>query len=102
MLSFFIRPAIQKRIGNLEAHQSPHRRFQSADEVKSASQAELTDMAKMDYKKVSMSFTSDEMKLPVPLINTTNERRLDQGHKTTLLCGKWDIEDISSELDDGG
>ncbi|GFV21004.1 hypothetical protein TNCV_2280482 [Trichonephila clavipes] len=41
------------------------------------------------------------MKLPVRLINTTNERRLVEGHETTPLRVKGDIEDISSEVDDG-
>ncbi|GFV84193.1 putative DD41D transposase [Trichonephila clavipes] len=35
------------------------RRFQSADEVKSASQAALKDITKMDSRNVSMNFTSD-------------------------------------------
>ncbi|GFW46097.1 hypothetical protein TNCV_3277141 [Trichonephila clavipes] len=39
-------------------------------------------------------------KLPVRLINTTNERRLVQGHETALRV-KGDIEDVSSELDWG-
>ncbi|GFU88211.1 transposable element Tcb1 transposase [Trichonephila clavipes] len=40
-----------------------------------------------------------ETKLPVRLINTTNERRLVQGHETTPLRVKWDIEDVYSEMD---
>ncbi|GFU37814.1 hypothetical protein TNCV_1063521 [Trichonephila clavipes] len=40
------------------------------------------------------------MKLLVRLINTTNERRLVQGHETPLRI-KWDIKDVSSELDNG-
>ncbi|GFV36091.1 hypothetical protein TNCV_346071 [Trichonephila clavipes] len=39
-----------------------------------------------------------ETKLPVRLINTTNERRLVQGHETPRKV-KGDIEDVSSELD---
>ncbi|GFV21005.1 uncharacterized protein TNCV_2280481 [Trichonephila clavipes] len=46
-------------------------------------------------------FELQEMKLPVRLINTTNERRLVEGHETTPLRVKGDIEDISSEVDDG-
>ncbi|GFU54313.1 hypothetical protein TNCV_576891 [Trichonephila clavipes] len=45
-------------------------------------------------------FKLQEMKLPVRLINTTNERRLVQGHETPLR-DKGDIEDVSSELDNG-
>ncbi|GFW69519.1 hypothetical protein TNCV_488651 [Trichonephila clavipes] len=41
-----------------------------------------------------------KMKLPVRLINTTNERRLVQGLETPLSV-KRDIEDVSSELDNG-
>ncbi|GFU46035.1 hypothetical protein TNCV_4692221 [Trichonephila clavipes] len=37
----------------------------------------------------------------VTLIKTTNERRLVQGHETPLRV-KRDIEDVSSELDNGG
>ncbi|GFV15349.1 ig-like domain-containing protein [Trichonephila clavipes] len=43
-----------------------------------------------------------ETKLPVRLINTTNERRLFQGHERTPLRVKGDIEDVSSELDNEG
>ncbi|GFU88208.1 uncharacterized protein TNCV_846011 [Trichonephila clavipes] len=43
-----------------------------------------------------------ETKLPVRPINTTNERRLVQGHETTSLRVKGDIEDVSSELDNTG
>ncbi|GFY23943.1 hypothetical protein TNCV_4896241 [Trichonephila clavipes] len=39
--------------------------------------------------------------LPVRLINTTNERRLVQGHETTPLRVKGDIEVVSSKLGDG-
>ncbi|GFW71221.1 hypothetical protein TNCV_536391 [Trichonephila clavipes] len=39
-----------------------------------------------------------ETKLPVRLINTTNEWRLFQGHETTPLRVKGDIEDVCSEL----
>ncbi|GFW50605.1 hypothetical protein TNCV_2889071 [Trichonephila clavipes] len=46
-------------------------------------------------------FELQETKLPVRLINTTNERRLVQGNETTLLKVKGDIEDVSSELDNG-
>ncbi|GFS52552.1 protein polybromo-1 [Trichonephila clavipes] len=42
-----------------------------------------------------------QVKLPVQLINTTNEWRLVQGHETTPLRVKGDIEDVSSELDNG-
>ncbi|GFS96390.1 hypothetical protein TNCV_17241 [Trichonephila clavipes] len=35
------------------------------------------------------------------LVNTTNERRLVQGHETQLRV-KEDIEDVSSELDNRG
>ncbi|GFV07720.1 hypothetical protein TNCV_4942221 [Trichonephila clavipes] len=45
-------------------------------------------------------FELQETKLPVRLINTTNERRLVQGHET-LLKVKGDIEDVTSELDNG-
>ncbi|GFX52356.1 uncharacterized protein TNCV_4323741 [Trichonephila clavipes] len=40
-----------------------------------------------------------ETKLPVQLINTTNEQRLVQGHETTPLRVKGDIEDVSNFLD---
>ncbi|GFY05721.1 hypothetical protein TNCV_4403881 [Trichonephila clavipes] len=43
-----------------------------------------------------------EAKLPVRLINTTNERRLVQGHETIPLRVKGDIEDVFSELDNEG
>ncbi|GFV47959.1 hypothetical protein TNCV_1994431 [Trichonephila clavipes] len=42
-----------------------------------------------------------ETKLPVRLINTTNEQILVQGHETPLRV-KGDIEDVSSELDNEG
>ncbi|GFX09981.1 ubiquitin carboxyl-terminal hydrolase 40 [Trichonephila clavipes] len=45
-------------------------------------------------------FELQEMKLPLGLIITTNERRLVQGHETPLRM-KGDIEDVSSELDNG-
>ncbi|GFT28446.1 hypothetical protein TNCV_428611 [Trichonephila clavipes] len=35
----------------------PRRRFQSSDEVKTASQAELKELLKMNSKNVSMTFT---------------------------------------------
>ncbi|GFY05852.1 hypothetical protein TNCV_4405191 [Trichonephila clavipes] len=41
-------------------------------------------------------------KLPVRLVNTTIEQRLVQGHETTPLRVKVDIEGISSELDSWG
>ncbi|GFW43878.1 hypothetical protein TNCV_4785891 [Trichonephila clavipes] len=44
---------------------------------------------------------SSETKLPVRLINTTNERKLVQRHETPLRV-KGDIEDVSGELDNGG
>ncbi|GFV10538.1 hypothetical protein TNCV_2584321 [Trichonephila clavipes] len=44
-------------------------------------------------------FKPYEKKLPVRLINPTNERRLVQGHETTPLRVKWDIKDVSSESD---
>ncbi|GFV19032.1 transposable element Tcb2 transposase [Trichonephila clavipes] len=47
-------------------------------------------------------FELQETKLPVRLINTTNERRLVQGHETAPLRVKGDIEDVSSELGDEG
>ncbi|GFV80175.1 uncharacterized protein TNCV_1477371 [Trichonephila clavipes] len=40
------------------------------------------------------------MKLPVQLINTSSERRLVQGHEIPLNL-TMDIEDVSSELDNG-
>ncbi|GFX81897.1 hypothetical protein TNCV_2570971 [Trichonephila clavipes] len=43
-------------------------------------------------------FQLQETKLPVRLINTTNEWRLAQRHETPLRV-KGDIEDVSSELD---
>ncbi|GFV08812.1 uncharacterized protein TNCV_3820551 [Trichonephila clavipes] len=46
-------------------------------------------------------FELQETKLPVRLINTTNERRIVRGHKKTSLRVKGDIEDVYSELDDG-
>ncbi|GFW96148.1 hypothetical protein TNCV_958611 [Trichonephila clavipes] len=46
-------------------------------------------------------FEPQEAKLPVRLIDTTNERRLVQGHGTPPRV-KDDIEDISSKLDNGG
>ncbi|GFU86163.1 hypothetical protein TNCV_368211 [Trichonephila clavipes] len=46
-------------------------------------------------------FELQETRLAVRLINTTNERRLVQGHETPLRV-KEDIEDVSSELDNGG
>ncbi|GFT17934.1 hypothetical protein TNCV_4910921 [Trichonephila clavipes] len=47
----FIRPPIRKSIGNLETPQSPYRRFQSADKVKSASHSELKDMDNKGFFK---------------------------------------------------
>ncbi|GFV83362.1 hypothetical protein TNCV_3055091 [Trichonephila clavipes] len=47
------------------------------------------------------TFELQEAKLPVRLINTTNERRQVQGHETPLRL-KGDSEDVSSELDNGG
>ncbi|GFV24250.1 hypothetical protein TNCV_3445031 [Trichonephila clavipes] len=46
-------------------------------------------------------FELQETKLPVRLIKTTNERILVQGHENPLRV-KRDIEDVSSELDNGG
>ncbi|GFV55198.1 hypothetical protein TNCV_1382191 [Trichonephila clavipes] len=46
-------------------------------------------------------FEQQETKLPVRLVNTTDERRRVQRHETTPLRVKRDIEDISSELDGG-
>ncbi|GFV81391.1 hypothetical protein TNCV_2034001 [Trichonephila clavipes] len=43
-----------------------------------------------------------ETKLPIQLINTTNERKLVQGHKTTPLRVKEDIVDVSSKQSNGG
>ncbi|GFW81913.1 hypothetical protein TNCV_2885871 [Trichonephila clavipes] len=45
-------------------------------------------------------FKIQETKLPLRLINTTDERRLVQGHETPLR-EKRDIEDFSSEIDNG-
>ncbi|GFU54612.1 hypothetical protein TNCV_2160851 [Trichonephila clavipes] len=45
-------------------------------------------------------FELQETKLPVRLIITTNERRLVQGYETPKRV-KGDIEDVSSELDNG-
>ncbi|GFT24846.1 hypothetical protein TNCV_3021331 [Trichonephila clavipes] len=45
-------------------------------------------------------FGLQEAKLPVRLINTTNERRLVQGHETPMRV-KGDMEDVSCELDNG-
>ncbi|GFV36108.1 hypothetical protein TNCV_4964561 [Trichonephila clavipes] len=42
----------------------------------------------------------EETKLPVLLINTTNELRPVRGHETPLRV-KEDIEDVSSDLDNG-
>ncbi|GFV39959.1 hypothetical protein TNCV_435741 [Trichonephila clavipes] len=47
-------------------------------------------------------FELQEPKLPVRLNNTTNERRLVKGHGTIPPKVKGDIEDVSSELDNGG
>ncbi|GFV21946.1 VIP36-like protein [Trichonephila clavipes] len=47
-------------------------------------------------------FELQEKKLLVRLINTTNEWRLVQGHETTPLRMKGDIEDVYGELDNGG
>ncbi|GFU06740.1 retrovirus-related Pol polyprotein from transposon 17.6 [Trichonephila clavipes] len=46
-------------------------------------------------------FELQETKLLVRLINTTDERKLVQVHETTPLKVKGDIEDVSSELDNG-
>ncbi|GFV98221.1 integrase catalytic domain-containing protein [Trichonephila clavipes] len=46
-------------------------------------------------------FELQATKLPVRLINTTNERRLIQGHETTPLRVKGDI-DVYREMDNGG
>ncbi|GFV83194.1 uncharacterized protein TNCV_1899211 [Trichonephila clavipes] len=46
-------------------------------------------------------FEPRETNLPVRMINTTNERRLVQGHETTPLRVKEDIENVFSELDNG-
>ncbi|GFX26303.1 CUB and sushi domain-containing protein 1 [Trichonephila clavipes] len=42
-----------------------------------------------------------ETKLPVRLISTANERKLVQGHETTPLRVKGDIEDVYRELNNG-
>ncbi|GFU66967.1 hypothetical protein TNCV_4296191 [Trichonephila clavipes] len=42
--------------------------------------------------------TFENFELPVRLINPTNKRRLVQGHGTTPISVKGDIEDVSSEL----
>ncbi|GFX94086.1 hypothetical protein TNCV_3414481 [Trichonephila clavipes] len=47
-------------------------------------------------------FELRETKLPVRWINTTNEWRLVQGHETTPLRVKGDIEYVSRELNNGG
>ncbi|GFV65390.1 uncharacterized protein TNCV_2638201 [Trichonephila clavipes] len=46
-------------------------------------------------------FELQETKLPVRLINTTNEQRPVQGHETTPLRVKGGIKDVYSELDIG-
>ncbi|GFX03917.1 hypothetical protein TNCV_4678221 [Trichonephila clavipes] len=46
-------------------------------------------------------FELQETQLPLRLINTTNERILVQGHETTPLRVKRDIEDVYCELDNG-
>ncbi|GFT80642.1 hypothetical protein TNCV_515781 [Trichonephila clavipes] len=69
-----------------------------------------TDLGRLDEEKAFPGLKHlrfgiiklQETKLPVRLINTTNERRLVQGHKTIPLRVKGDIEDVCSELDDGG
>ncbi|GFW42872.1 hypothetical protein TNCV_734051 [Trichonephila clavipes] len=43
----------------------------------------------------------DKTKLPVRLINDTNERRVVQGHHIPLRV-KGDIKGVSRELDNGG
>ncbi|GFX57280.1 hypothetical protein TNCV_2965591 [Trichonephila clavipes] len=47
------------------------------------------------------TFELQETKLPARLINTTNDRRLVQGHETTPLRAKGDIKHVSRELDEG-
>ncbi|GFX25432.1 uncharacterized protein TNCV_1424161 [Trichonephila clavipes] len=47
-----------------------------------------------------LAFSSFKKRLPVRLINTTNERRLVQRHETPLRV-KGEIEDDYSELDNG-
>ncbi|GFY34915.1 hypothetical protein TNCV_154881 [Trichonephila clavipes] len=65
-------------------------------------QAELTELQNDNSVKTLFSIKEkQETKLPVRLINTTNERRLVQGYETTPLRVKEDIEDVSSELDNG-
>ncbi|GFS54838.1 uncharacterized protein TNCV_3575711 [Trichonephila clavipes] len=59
-------------------------------------------LPKSFYNRRGMKFSTQEPKLPVRLINTTNERRLVYGHETTPLRIKGDIENGSSELDNGG
>ncbi|GFU61500.1 uncharacterized protein TNCV_2287951 [Trichonephila clavipes] len=46
-------------------------------------------------------FELQKTKLPVRLINTTNRWRLVRGHEATPLWVKDNIEDMSSELDNG-
>ncbi|GFX82589.1 hypothetical protein TNCV_1192641 [Trichonephila clavipes] len=46
-------------------------------------------------------FELQEKKLGVRLINTTNEWSLVKGHDTPMRV-KGDIEDVSTELDNGG
>ncbi|GFX45516.1 hypothetical protein TNCV_2740531 [Trichonephila clavipes] len=45
-------------------------------------------------------FEQQEAKLPERLINTADEWRLVQGHEAPLMV-KGDIEDVSSELNNG-
>ncbi|GFV59997.1 hypothetical protein TNCV_1401051 [Trichonephila clavipes] len=48
-------------------------------------------------------FESQETKLPVRLINTTNEHySITRGHETTALRVQGDIKDVSTELYNGG
>ncbi|GFX83012.1 hypothetical protein TNCV_5001601 [Trichonephila clavipes] len=42
-----------------------------------------------------------KQKILVRVINSTNERRLFQRHETTPLKVKADIEDVSSEMNEG-
>ncbi|PRD23980.1 UNVERIFIED_CONTAM: hypothetical protein NCL1_44958 [Trichonephila clavipes] len=64
---------------------------------------ELTERISLMLKHLRFNiFELQEKKLLVRLINTTNEWRLVQGHETTPLRMKGDIEDVYGELDNGG
>ncbi|GFT15001.1 uncharacterized protein TNCV_4315881 [Trichonephila clavipes] len=62
----------------------------------------LAEKAHIDPVSLNGSHEQQERNLLVRLINSTNERRLVQEHETTPLRVKGDIEDVYSELDNGG